>query len=357
MLGDFIVADATAHGYNWAPSNWAIPESASTTAAGWGLHQLLTVDPDLLLTESEYVRDWPAQDISDTLFYEGGVDLICHHGTPIFDFYKDGHSATEKGFTMRDQHPDRTLVYGAINPFDGERWRDDIEYLVSEKKVDGLKIYAARYDQGRTIEQRLDDPELGYPFIERALELGVKVIATHKGIPFGPVRSKAYGVEDVPEVLAVFPTMNFEVVHSGWAFVEDTTFLAFFPNCWFNLEMCFALINRQPRRFAEFMGALIGAGGGDRIMYSSGLSAVHPLPALQAFRDFEMPQDLQEGYACPPMSDDLKRGVLGENLLRLHGIDPAAFRTRVADDDVSRKQAAGLDEPWSHVRARAGAAA
>jgi predicted TIM-barrel fold metal-dependent hydrolase len=351
MLDSFIVADGVAHGYNWARSNWAVPAAQSTTGAGFGLHGLLTVDPQLLLAEEEFVRDWTMEDVAETLFYESGVDIVSHHGTPIFDFYKDGHSDTEKGFAMREKYPDRTVVYGAINPFAGEKWKDDIEELV-ERGVNGLKVYAARYDEGRTVEQRLDDPELGYPFIERALELGVNVIATHKAIPFGPVRSQPYGVEDVPEVLAVFPNMNFEVVHAGWAFVEDTTFLAFFPNCWFNLETCFALINRQPRRFAEFLAALIASGAGDRIMYASGTSVAHPLPALRAFLEFEMPEDLQEGYGCPPLTEDLKRGILGENFMRLHGIDVEAFKARVADDEISAKQAEGLAEPWSHVRSR-----
>lgn len=349
MIGDVIVADATVHGYNWDPSNWVIPESEGTTAAGYGLHQMLT-DERLELTEAEFVRNWSAEDVAQTLFFESPTDLICHHGTPIWDFYRDGHSQTEKGYEIRDMYPDRTLVYGAINPFLGDRVFEDIEYLVEEKKVNGLKVYAARYDHGTTYEQRLDDPELGYPFIQRASELGVKVIATHKAIPFGPVRSEPYGVSDVPEVLAVFPQMTFEVVHSGWAFTEETSFLGYFPNCWFNLEICFALINRMPRRFAEFLAALMRAGAGDRIVYASGTAIAHPLSALDAFLAFEMPEDLTEG--SPPLTEEVKRGILGENFLRLHGINRDEFRAKVADDEVSRRQLDGLAEPWSHVRAR-----
>jgi len=350
MLKDFLIADGTCHGYNWTPDNWAMPEAATTNAAGWGLHQILSPDPAFRLTENEFMRDWTASDIADTLFYESGMDLICHHGTPIYDFYNDGHSATSKGFEVRDKHPHRTLVYGAINPFDGDNWKEQIEYMVCEKNVNALKVYAARYENGRTIEQRLDSPDFGYPFIERALELGVNVIATHKAIPFGPVRSDAYKVGDIPEVLAVFPQMNFEIVHAGWAFVEDTAFLGGFPNCWFNLETSFALIKYQPRRFAEFLAALLGSGAADRIIYASGMSVAHPLPALQAFIDMEMPPDLMEGYGCPPLTSDLKRGILGENLLRLHGIDITEFRNRVADDQVSQRQGEGLALPWSNIR-------
>jgi predicted TIM-barrel fold metal-dependent hydrolase len=351
MIDDCLVIDATAHGYNWGAPNWARPVAESTSAAGFGQHRQLTAEESLWLTEEEFMRDWPVEDVSDTLFFEAGVDMICHHGTPIWDFYKDGHSNTEKGFVLREQYPNRTLTYGAIDPFSGDRWKEDIEYL-AERGVNGLKVYAARYEDGRTIDQRLDDPELGYPFIERALELGINVIATHKGIPFGPVRAAPYGVGDMPEALALFPKMNFEVVHSGWAFVEDTTFLGFFQNCWFNLETSFALIGRHPGRFADFMAALLAAGAADRIVYASGMALVHPLRPLQDFMDLQLSQELIDYHGCPQLTPEIKRGILGENFLRLHGIDPAQVRKDIEGDEIARKQAEGLDEPWSHMRSR-----
>jgi hypothetical protein len=78
----------------------------------------------------------------------------------------------------------------------------------------------------------------------------------------------------------------------------------------------------------------------------------HPLPALEAFKAFEMPEDLVEGYGLPPFDEALKRAILGENFLRLHGIDSSALRATIADDEVAQRQAAGLDEPWTHVRSR-----
>ena len=37
--------------------------------------------------------------------------------------------------------------------------------------------------------------------------------------------------------------------------------------------------------------------------------------------EFELPQDLVEGYGYPQLTDQAKRKILGENLLRLHGMD------------------------------------
>ena len=51
--------------------------------------------------------------------------------------------------------------------------------------------------------------------------------------------------------------------------------------------------------------------------------------ALQAFKDFSIPQDLCDGYGYPQLTDVAKRKILGENLLRLHGMDVEETKTRL----------------------------
>ncbi len=46
--------------------------------------------------------------------------------------------------------------------------------------------------------------------------------------------------------------------------------------------------------------------------------------------DFEIPEDLCAGYGCPQLTDQAKRKILGENLLRLHGIDAQEMTTKLA---------------------------
>ncbi len=352
MLDGMILADGVVHGYNWTPENWAVPEAALGAAAGAGFHGFLTPDDASRLRPDDFLRDWTADDLEEILFAESALDLVAYHGTPIWDFFKDGHSDTEKGFELKKRNPNRVLVYGAANPFEGDKALRDLEEL-ADRGVDAIKVYAARYHEGRTYEQRLDDPEFGYPFIQKALDLGIKVIATHKAMPFGPVRSAPYGVQDLPEACSIFPNMTFEVVHTGFAFVEDTAFLAGLPNCWFNLEASASLIYPAPRRFAEFLGLFLQSGAGDRIIFASGCALVHPRPLIEKLLEFEMPRDLVEGFGYPELTPELKRGILGENYLRMHGLDADAFRASIADDEWSRLQEAGLDEPWSHYRGRA----
>lgn len=361
MINGMIVADATAHAYNWTPENLVLPDSARIVQGSYRFHERFTKDnPELRLTEGEFSQDWQADHISDALFYETGVDLIGYHGTPIYDFFRDGHSANHKGYELLAKHPGRVIAYGAIDPwsFDSPQQIEEEVDRLAEAGVSGLKLYAARFIDRRTVANPLDDEEVAYPMIERALARGISVVASHKAIPIGPVRSQPYGVDDVPAAAAMFPDMRFEIVHSGMAFVESTAFLASaHPNCVFNLETSFAILTLQPRRFAEFMGVLLGAGAQDRIFYASGFSLSHPSLALRAFLDFEMPRDLVEEMGRPELTAEIKEKILGLNYLALHGIDADEFRTRIADDDVSRRQAAGLEAPWSNVRAGHGAGA
>lgn len=359
MYEDILIADATAHAYNWTEENFKVPATAALRNAAYNFHQFITTDPSLVLSEAEFARDWSPEEVADTLFYEAGVDFICHHGTPIYDFWNDGNCPSEKGWAMQAHHPERVITYAAINPYEltADETRSEVDRLVNDHGVSGLKVFPARWANGRTIEQRLDDEEFAFPMIERALELGVKSVAVHKAVPAGPLRLEPYGVDDLPEACAIFPEMNFEIVHAGFAFVEETVFLTAFPNVFFNLETSFALINRAPRRFAELLAALLAGGAGDRIFYSSGTALVHPLAALKSFMEFEMPEDLVEGFGCPPLDRELKAKILGENFLRMHGIKPHELTSKLTGDEVSKRQSRGLEEPWSNLRARIGAPA
>jgi uncharacterized protein len=56
----------------------------------------------------------------------------------------------------------------------------------------------------------------------------------------------------------------------------------------------------------------------------------HPRWALDAFWDFEIPQDLVVGYGYPQLTEQAKRKILGENLLRLSGMDVDDTRRKLS---------------------------
>ena len=55
----------------------------------------------------------------------------------------------------------------------------------------------------------------------------------------------------------------------------------------------------------------------------------HPQWALEEFWNFELPRDIVEERGYPPLTEQAKRKILGENLARLHGIDLGAKKAEL----------------------------
>lgn len=352
MNGDSIVVDGVIHAYNWTEPNWTSKWSPGFSEAGYNFHAALSPDDDHLMTHEEFVSDWSGEQLEEILFTETNVDVGVFHSVPLYDYYKDGLSSIEKGAAMKERNPDRIVLYGNINPLDVQHSLNEIERQVNEYKISGLKLYPATFFNGQTLPNRLDDPQTGFAVIEKCLELGINVIAVHKAVPFGPAKFSAYQVDDIDEVASRYPEMNFEIVHAGMAWIEETCLLmARFPNVYANLEATAYLVVKRPRQFAEAIGAFLSVGGEERMIFASGCSFWHPQPAIDGLRAFEMPTDLIEGWGYPALTDEGKDKILGENFLRLHGIDGAELRKRIDGDKWAKGREDGLRDPWSAIRA------
>src|SRR5262249_36535305 len=187
-------------------------------------------------------------------------------------------------------------------------------------------------------------------------EIGINVVAIHKSIPTGPIPMEdVYGAADVEGAAFAFPDLQFEVVHGGLAFLEETAWLmARHQNVWLNTEIWNVVLSHRPRAFARILLEFIRLGGMDvmdRLVWGTGTMLMHPRPALEAFLDFEFPEDMLDTvYQTAPVSqitDDHKRKILGENYARLHGLDIAALKAATANDRFSRAEGEPLPTPYS----------
>jgi uncharacterized protein len=356
MINGTLVVDAAVHAANATKDNVAppvAPMAEPLLEAIYGLHVMLSPESHRLRPE-EFLRDWTGEELEEVVFGESDVDLCDYHSLPLDDFFVDGLVRLEKGVEMKRRAPHRVCLHAAINPLEGKRALEQVEHSIRDLGAHGIKVYPARFVNGQTIPVRLDDPEYGIPVIEKAIESGAKCIAVHKYFPVGPTRLSAYGVDDV-EIAGMFPQINFEVLHPGFAFVEETAWLlARYPNVYVNLEWTVSLLFTAPRRFAEVLGKLMYWGGDDRILWAAGAALVHPQAVLEAFLQFEMPADLIEGYGYPPLTEETKRKFLGENYCRLHGLDVEDVKASVANDEwAQRRSEARSREPWASLRGAA----
>jgi uncharacterized protein len=187
-----------------------------------------------------------------------------------------------------------------------------------------------RYDFGTPIPWRMDDPKVAFPIFEKAQELGVRTIGVHKGVPLGPQPIEHTQTWDMDGAAANFPDLNFIIYHVGLPFLDETCWqLIRYPNLYASLAATVNFVVRAPRMFAEILGKLLFWCGEDKIIYGSEAPLWHPQWALRAFQDFQIPQDLCDGYGYPQLTDQAKRKILGENLLRLHGMDVEETKARL----------------------------
>ena len=161
--------------------------------------------------------------------------------------------------------------------------------------------------------------------------------------------STAFRPGDVDYAAIDFPDLNFEIVHGGYAFLEETCHqIARFENVYVNLEVTAQLLPKHPRKFARIIGELMLARGSECILWGTGCSFTHARPLIEDFIAFEMPEDMVEGDGYAPVTDEDKANILGLNFARLHGLDVDALREQVAADDIEqRKRENGLQAPWS----------
>jgi uncharacterized protein len=356
MIKDVFVVDASAHSYNLGKDNFAVGRySQSVVDAFYGVHYGLS-PIGYRLPRDHYTRDWTLAETATMLFVESDYDFACHHVIPITAF-KDGGCSIAKAREAIERWPRRFQVYAGVDPVFPDRALDSLEQQAEELKPVGLKLYPNTYTEDGVVAWRMDDPEIAFPIFERAQNLGIKVIAIHKAIPLGPVPMGPYRMDDIDAAAAAFPDLQFEIVHGGFAFIEETAFqLARFPNVWVNLETTSNLAVAKPGAFERVIAGLImhaGESALDRLMWASGASVLHPDPPLQWFWErFHFSADLREREGLPEITEDVKRKILGLNYLRMHGLDVEALAENVNDDEFAIERSKGKAKPYDTTNAK-----
>ena len=206
-----------------------------------------------------------------------------------------------------------------------------MERQVGEFGAKAFKFYNVRYDYGAPFPWRMDDPQVAFPVFEKAQELGVNLIGVHKGVPLGPQPIEHTQTWDMDGAAANFPDINFVIFHVGLPFLDET--------CWqlirYPEPVCVAggddQLHRPGAAACSPRSSASCCSGAARTRSCTGQEAPiwHPQWALRGVHGLPDPEDLCAGYGYPQLTDQAKRKILGENLLRLHGMDVGATRDRL----------------------------
>jgi len=202
---------------------------------------------------------------------------------------------------------------------------------------------------------------------ERARGLGVRNICVHKGLPFGPQSYEHSQCSDIGVVARDYPDMNFLVYHSGFvAGNEEQPFAAGAgrdgidtliqslidnevspnSNVYAELGSTWRFLMRDPDNAAHALGKLFTFVGEDNVLWGTdSIWYGSPQDQIQAFRTFQISEQLQEQHGYPTITPELRRKVFGLNASVPYGISEEEIRLHTSRDRITTEKLAYQENP------------
>lgn len=354
LPNDVFVFDAVIHAYNLDPANARNKYGLQLGGLIAGIHATWN-PPQLTMTPEVFQSNAPIEAIVRTVLEESQTSMASHHVLRLDSWFYDGLCSLDKTRAAVERWPDRITAYVGVDPLAGpDVYLDDLRSQMEQLPTAlGLKLYPHGVDPYR--RWRADDPEI-WRLFELAQDLGIKTIAIHKAVPNGAVPMDSYKVDDIDLAADAFPDLNFEIVHSGMAFLDETAWaIGRYPNVYANLEITTSLLLHAPGWFEEILAQLMFWGAADKVIWSTGCMLTHPQPLLEQFWALEFSDATLRKFGIAQITDDDKRKILGLNYAGLLGIDVPALQARHATDEFAAKRDKdGLALPFSTWREMAG---
>lgn len=259
----------------------------------------------------------------------------------------------------------RMLAHGLATPQLGLADREFMAMQAESLKVDAWKCYTGSCPKGFDKGWRMDDEQIAYPMLEEVRRLGVKRVCVHKGLPLGPVADYNHP-RDLIKAAKDFPDLDFLVYHSGFRGVTSidqifaktgeipwtTDFCRLkdrepgISNIYMELGSTFAqLVTTHPLICAHLLGQIIRSFGVDHVLWGTdSIWYGTPQWQVEAFRRFQIPDDVIEKYYYQPLSRQAKERIFGLNAAKVFDIDVKAKRTILPDDALGRLRMSYLEE-------------
>jgi uncharacterized protein len=253
----------------------------------------------------------------------------------------------------------RVVTHGLVLADRGEAQLDGMQALVENHGVSAWKCYP------QFGSWRLDEAA-GLAFIERARELGVKIVCAHKGLSLFGLDPAYADPADMGVVAAMFPDTAFVAYHAGYepGVTEgpydpsstrgiDTLIKALLDNGLGPNDNLYAelgttwrdLITAGGDQAQHAIGKLLKHFGPDRILWGTdSIWYGSPQDQIAAFRAFEIRLELQAAHDYPALTPEARARILGLNAAALYGVDPDATVCAIDGDAVSARKAE-LDRP------------
>lgn len=244
---------------------------------------------------------------------------------------------------LAKKFPDRVILYGYVNPLDGKKALEQMEHQVNDLGAKAFKLYPID-PHGSATGWLCSDPKYAYPVFEKAAELGIKMIAVHKGIgaTAGPHKGvlKYLDPDDMEDAAQNFPEIIFHCYHMAYPEVEKIAGLcALYDNMYVDMGVPInTACALQPLWFEDMMKKFLTMAPATKMTWGTD-QIVSPLAqeSIESFWNWQIPKAWEKGYRIEPLSEEVKRKILGETMAGLLDIDVEKTLQRVKRDQFSRR--------------------
>jgi predicted TIM-barrel fold metal-dependent hydrolase len=306
----------------------------------------------------------PDQFVKD-VFLDSDTDLMVLSFVP--STREDEPLTIEEASATRDiveklEGSQRLMLHGRVNP----NQAGDVEDMerLKEFGVVAFKTYTQWGPSGKGFWMTDD---VGGAFVEKARKLGVHNICIHKGLDFGPRSYEHSTCRDIGPIARRFPDMNFLIYHSGFvsskpegaydpsrtdgidALVTSVQKAGIKPNSNVYAELGSTwrfLSMRDPDSAAHALGKLFKHIGEDNVLW--GTDSVwygSPQDQIQAFRTFQISDELCDEHGYPKMTRELRAKVFGLNATKPYRLAADELREFSRRDVVARAKADYQERP------------
>ncbi len=221
---------------------------------------------------------------------------------------------------------------------------DEMSRTVEENVVAGWKTFTHFPEEGNHWWLDDHDPDLepvGDVFLDHLVTIGTPILFVHKGLSNGA----RYGSPiDIGPAARAHPDVSFVVYHSGFEvnqregpytdatanvgvnrLISSVRDAGIRPggNVYAELGSTWWHLLRRPDEAAHVVGKLLVAFGEDRILWGTdSIFYGSPQGQIEAFRSFQIPEEMQTRFGYPPLTRGAKAKILGWNAANLYGIEP-----------------------------------
>ena len=271
-------------------------------------------------------------------------------------------AAATAAIVERMEGTHRVLLHGRVNPNQAGDL-EGMDELAARYPIAAWKTYTQWGPEGRGFF--LDD-DAGLAMIEKARKLGIRNIAIHKGLPFGPESYAHSTCVDVGRVAKRYPDVNFLIYHSGFvtgktegpydaprtdgidALVTSLRENNVKPgsNVYAELGSTWRFLMRDPDAAAHALGKLFKHVGEDNVLWGTdSIWYGSPQDQIQAFRTFQISDALAAKHGYSKITPALRAKVFGRNALAVYKIPADVLKKHLAADKVARERLVYRERP------------